>query len=172
MYRQHVKKIVSIALIALFLFNVIGYYGIYVAMVRQARISLNEKIENNQLNNDQTVTIKIAVSLPYTCGQDVYENVRGDYEHEGELYKLVKQRYSNDTLYVVCTKRQDAKNAFRLMSDFVKVSTDQSSSPNHQTIKTIAGMIKDYNPVVSFLGFAPRNFVELSVPVVSFSGTI
>ncbi|HLZ15511.1 MAG TPA: hypothetical protein VKQ08_00630 [Cyclobacteriaceae bacterium] len=156
------KRIVSIVLIWLFLFNVIGYYGIYVAMLRHARVALNEKIDNGQLKDDQTVTIKIPMALPYPVQQDVYERVQGDFEYLGEFYKLVKQRYSSDTLYVVCTKSLEEKKAFKVLSDFVKLSTDQASAaPHSQHAKTVVSLIKDYSPVVAFNGFAPRQIIEL-----------
>ena len=60
-----VKRALSIVLVVVFLFNVIGYYGIYVAMLSQARTALNEKIDNDQYKEDQTVTIKIPLTLPY-----------------------------------------------------------------------------------------------------------
>jgi len=157
-----VKRILSIALVVLFLFNVIGYYGIYVAMLRQARITLNEKIDNDQYKDDQTVTIKIPMPLPYPV-QDEFQRVQGDFEHQGEFYKLVKQKYSNDTLYVVCIKSAEEKKAFKVFSDLVKLSTGQTSSASHnQNAKTMVSVIKDYNPVVEEIQFAPRQSIDLT----------
>jgi hypothetical protein len=156
------KRIVSIGLIGIFLFNVIGYYGIYVAMLRQARVALNERIDTDQLRDDQTVTIKIPMTLPYPV-QDAYERVHGDFEHEGEFYKLVKQKYSNDTLYIVCTRSQEEKKAFAMLSGFVKLSTDQASSPSqNQQAKPMVSLIKDYSPVVALSDFAQCRGIELS----------
>jgi hypothetical protein len=159
-----VKRTISIALIVLFLFNVIGYYGIYMAMLRQARVSLNEKIDNEQYKDDQTVTIKIPLSLPYPV-QAEFQRVEGDFEHQGEFYKLVKQKYANDTLYVVCIKSTEEKKAFKVFSDLVKLSTDQTSSaPINQNSKTIVSIIKDYNPVVEEIHLAPRASIDLAKP--------
>ena len=167
------KKGLSIVLIVIFLFNVIGYYGIYVAMLSQARIALNEKIDNNQYKDDQTVTIKIPLTLPYPMQQNEYQRVEGDFEHQGEFYKLVKQKYSNDTLYVVCIKNVEEKKAFNVFSDLVKLSTDQTSSTSHnQNSKTIVSIIKDYNPVVEDVHFAPRQSIELANSFTFLSVTI
>ena len=143
------------------------------AMLRQARIALNEKIDNDQYKDNQTVTIKISLALPYPVQQNKYERVDGNFEHQGEFYKLVKQKYSNDTLYVVCIKSADEKKAFKVFSDFVKLSTDQTSStPNSQNSKTIISIIKDYNPVVEEIHFDPRQSVELAKPFAFLTITI
>ncbi len=166
------KRVLSIALIVLFLFNVIGYYGIYMAMLRQARVALNEKIDNDQYKDEQTVTIKIPMTLPYPV-QDEFQRVQGDFEHQGEFYKLVKQKYSNDTLYVVCIKSAEEKKAFKVFSDLVKLSTDQSSSSStNQSTKTIVSIIKDYNPVVEEIHIAPRQSIDLAKPFAFLTVTI
>jgi len=135
------------------------------AMLRQARVALNEKIDNDQYRDDQTVTIKIPLTLPYPVQQNKYERVEGDFEHLGEFYKLVKQKYSNDTLYVVCIKSTEEKKAFKVFSDLVKLSTDQASATSHhQNSKTIVSIIKDYNPVVDAIHFAPRQSIDLAKP--------
>lgn len=167
------KRVLSIVLVVVFLFNVIGYYGIYVAMLSQARTALNEKIDSDQYKDDQTVTIKIPLTLPYPGQQDEYQRVEGDFEHQGEFYKLVKQKYLNDTLYVVCIKNIEEKKAFKVFSDLVKLSTDQSSSPtNSQNAKTIVNIIKDYNPVVEQIHLAPRQVIDLAISFTFFSTTI
>jgi hypothetical protein len=149
-------------LVVIFLFNVIGYYGIYVAMLRQARVALNEKIENDQYQDDQTVTIKIPLTLPYPVHQNYFERVTGDFEHQGEFYKLVKQKYANDTLYVVCIRSADEKKAFKVFSDLIKISTDQHAPTHHQGTKTLVSIIKDYDPEVCDIHFAPRLSIELT----------
>ena len=170
---KSVKRILSIVLVVVFLFNVIGYYGIYVAMLSQARTALDEKIDNDQYKADQTVTIKVPLALPYPVQQDEYQRVQGDFEHQGEFYKLVKQKYSNDTLYVVCIKNVEEKKAAKIFSDLAKLSTDQSSSAtNNQNAKTIVNIIKDYNPVVEQIQFAPRQAIELSISFTFFSTNI
>jgi hypothetical protein len=152
---------------------VIGYYGIYVAMLNQARTALNEKINNDQYKEDQTITIKVPLALPYPVQQDEYQRVEGDFEHLGEFYKLVKQKYSNDTLYVVCIKNVDEKKATKVFSDLAKLSTDQNSSPsNNQSAKTIVNIIKDYNPVVEQIQLAHRQAIELGISFTFFSTNI
>jgi len=156
-----VKRVLAIILTVVFLFNVIGYYGVYVAMLRQAHLTLNQQIDNNNYKAEQTITIRIPLTLPYPTQENDFQRVQGDFEHQGEFYKLVKQKYSNDTLYVVCIKNTEQKKAFKVFSDFVKLSTDQSSSNNHGA-KTVVSLIKDYSSVVTNIQFAPRESINLA----------
>ena len=166
------KRVLATGLIIVFLFNVIGYYGIYVAMLRQAHITMNQQIDNEEYQADQTVTIKIPLTLPYPVQQDSFERVQGDFEHHGEFYKLVKQKYLNDTLYVVCIKNIEEKKAFKVFSDLVKLSTDQSSAPTNQNLKTLASIIKDYSPVAFEIHLTPPASIDLAKSFTSLTFNI
>ncbi len=163
-HNNRVKKLISIVLVIIFLFSVVGYYGIYMAMLRQANIAIAHQIDNDDYGVDQTFTIKIPLTLPYPIQQDEFQNLQGDFEHRGEFYKLVKQKYLNDTLYVVCLRNIDKKKAFKVFSDFVKLSTDQTSSSNNQSTKTILNFIKDFNSLTSRIEYSDRVGIDLKLP--------
>lgn len=113
-------------------------------LVRQADLTADRAIDNNTYDRLQTVTIEIPLSLPYPT-QNEFERISGDFEHNGEFYKLVEQKYENDTLFVVCLKNNEKKQAVAVLNDIAKQSTDQS--PSNQTSKGLVGLLKDYNPV-------------------------
>jgi hypothetical protein len=95
---------------------------------------------------ESTLTIKIPISMPYPVYANGFERVNGEFEYQGEFYKLVKQKLESDTLYVVCYKDLKAKRIATALEDFAKVSNDlplSSKSP----ISIIAKIIKDYESV-------------------------
>lgn len=157
----HLKKLTAIALIVVFLFNVIGYYGIYMVMLHQANVAMDEKIIHDQFNENQTVTIKVPLTLPYPSANESYERAEGDFEYQGEFYKLVKQKHAKDTLYLICVKSVEEKHAFQIFSDLVKLSTDQTPSTHNQNSKTIVSFIKDYNPVLEKISLTPRHGIDV-----------
>lgn len=156
------KKGFSIILLAVFLFNVVGYYGIYLTMLRKAHLAVNEQIDNNQFSEDQTITLKIPISLPYTISDNNYERVHGDFELRGEFYKLVKQKYQNDTLFIVCLKNVEKKKAFKVFSDLIKISTDQHSTSN-SNLKSVINFIKDYSPTSNAFELKPFHSYDKKV---------
>jgi len=139
------QRSVAIFLMCVFLFNVIGYYGVYAGLRHRANSNLARAIDNDTYDKTQTITIKIPLVLPYPTNGEV-ERLSGDFEYLGEFYKLLQQKYENDTVHVTCLRSEDHKNAGRILHDLVERSTDQSSAPNQNT-KTLGGMLKDYNPV-------------------------
>jgi hypothetical protein len=159
------KKIVAISLIWIFLFNVIGYYGIYAGMLHQSNKKAEQQIEDNNYDKSQTITFKIPLTLPYPV-QNGFERLSGDFEHEGEFYKLVEQKYENDTVYIVCLRNNEVKKALEVANDFVKQSTDQSPSSNQNT-KTLTGLLKDYNPVVDEITLASPEVIAITKPFIS-----
>ncbi len=154
------KKVISIFLIQIFLFNVIGYYGVYAGMMHSANNKADQAIENNSYDLSETVTIKIPLTLPYPV-QNGFERVSGDFEYNGEFYKLVQQKYENDTVFVVCLRNDDQKKAVEVLSDLVKQSTDQSPASNQNT-KTLTGLLKDYNPVIEEIELSERIAISVS----------
>ena len=74
-----------------------------------------------------------------------FERVDGDFEYQGQFYKLVKQKLSKDTLYVVCIKNQDKKQLFDALTEYIKLSNDLPST-SKQALKLWGSIVKDYLP--------------------------
>lgn len=138
------KRSFSILLLSVFLFNVVGYYPVFWGLKYRASMEMNQRLDDDNYNADETVTIKIPLTVPYnTFGQD-YERMTGSFEHHGEFFKLIKQKLEKDTLYIVCIKDHKEKQLHAAMTDFIKLSTDLPTS--QQTLKLLSGLIKDYIP--------------------------
>ena len=137
------KRFFSILLLLVFLFNVVGYYPVFWGLKYRARMEMNQRLDDENYNTEETVTIKIPLTVPYnTFGQD-YERMTGSFEHHGEFFNLIKQKLEKDTLYIVCIKDHKEKQLHAAMTDFIKLSTDIPTS-SQQTLKLLSGLIKDY----------------------------
>ena len=142
------KRFFSILLLSVFLFNVVGYYPVFWGLKYRARMEMNQRLDDENYNAEETVTIKIPLTVPYnTFGQD-YERMTGSFEHHGEFFNLIKQKLEKDTLYIVCIKDRKEKQLHAAMTDFIKLSTDIPTS-SQQTLKLLSGLIKDYIPATS-----------------------
>jgi hypothetical protein len=129
-------------------------------MMHSANSKADQAIENNSYDQSETVTIKIPLTLPYPV-QNGFERVSGDFEYNGEFYKLVQQKYENDTVYVVCLRNDDQKKAVEVLSDLVKQSTDQLPASSNQNTKTLTGLLKDYNPVIEEIQLSSRIALDI-----------
>jgi len=136
------RKLVSIVLIGLLLFNVLGYYGLFMGLQYQNTQRFTQRLDANDYNAAEEVTIKMPITIPYVVESNEYVRVDGDFEYNGEFYRLVKQRMANDTLYIVCVKDHQSQRINDALTDYVKTFSDNPGSTGNTT--TLPSFIKDY----------------------------
>lgn len=95
-----------------------------------------------------------------------FERVNGKFEHQGEFYKLVKQKLHNDTLYVVCIKDFESKSLSKKMTDYIKMSNDLPDAKN-KALNLLGKLLKEY----AFETETKLNSISLPEISVSFSET-
>jgi hypothetical protein len=122
-----------------------GYYGVFVGLQYKNDKDMIQKLDAENYSESETVTIKIPISIPYAADSRSFERVDGKFEHRGEFYRLVKQKLSKDTLYIVCVKDRENKIIDEAMTSFVKTFTD-TPVDNHTNSKIVISFIKDYIP--------------------------
>ncbi len=139
------RKLFSIAFSFLLLLNVMGYYGVFLGLQYKNDKDMIQRLDAEKYSDSETVTIKIPISIPYAMDSKSFERVDGNFEHNGEFYRLVKQKLANDTLYVVCLKDHENKRIDEALTSFVKTFTDNPVD-QHSSSKIVINFIKDYIP--------------------------
>ncbi|MBT1704772.1 hypothetical protein [Chryseosolibacter indicus] len=138
------KRIVSILLILLLLFNGLGFYGLIIGLQYRHQQNLLQSFDNGSYDKHLTTLIKIPIAIPYAGEQQSYQRVDGSFEHRGEFYKLIKQKLSHDTLYVVCIKDKNTKRINHALKDYAKTLTDNNPSQHKHGGKLSINFLKDY----------------------------
>jgi hypothetical protein len=124
-----------------------GYHGIFLGMQYRNDNAMRKILDANKYDESQTVTLKIPISIPYMTDNLTFERVDGKFEHQGEHYRLVTQKYAKDTLTVVCVRDIENKKISQALSNYVKTFSDKASDQN-QNSKITFNFIKDYLPQV------------------------
>jgi len=137
------RKLLSIVLSLLLLMNVLGYYGVFMGLHYKNSQDLMQRFDANDYGEQETVTLKVPLALPYAADETQFERVDGELEHQGEFYRLVKQRLYQDTLYMVCYKDSQSKRIKQALADYVKTFTDKPADAKSSG-KTLQTFIKDY----------------------------
>lgn len=137
------KRIVSILLLTVFLFNVGGYYLVFWGLRHHANIELKARLDADLYHQEDLIELKLPLSLPYPVEQQEYERANGKFEHKGEYYKLVKQKFQNDTLYVLCIKDHEEKQLVKTMTDYVEVTSDLPASSKNE-LHVFGKLLKDF----------------------------
>jgi hypothetical protein len=161
------KKVAAILMLLVFLFNVGGYYFVFYGIAQHSKKKLVHRFDNETYSAEETITLAISITMPYPIFTDDYQRVNGEFEHNGEHYKLIKQKLDGDSLYIVCYKDRTTKRILDAFSDFAKFSNDLPLS-SENSLAFMGKVIKDYEPVqkaepIGYAGWS--HSIELSQPV-------
>ncbi len=137
-----VKRFCALLMMLLFLLNVVGYYGLLVGLQIKNSQQLQSQFDSDEYERQHEVTIKVPITIPYGTDKE-YSRVDGEFEYQGEVYRMVKQKFQSDTLYIVCIKDAASKDIKQALAEYVKSFTDKPASEKSQS-KTLQNLIKDY----------------------------
>ena len=138
------KRIFSIFFLFIFLFNVGGYYLVFLGLRINADHQLAYKLDRDQYSTVDTHVFKIPLTLPYGLNHEGYQRVEGTFEHNGEFYKLVKQKLENDTLHVVCVKDHQQKVLTDTFDNYTRLSNDLPASAQKDGLNLLSKLSKDF----------------------------
>lgn len=154
------KKLIAIFLVCLLLFNALGFVGLFMGLRYKTSQDLVQRLDNRDYSDDETVTLKVPMAIPYHIDSEEFERVDGEIEHQGEFYRLVKQKLVKDTLYIVCIKDLASKRLKQALAAYVKTFTDKSSNSNHHSSNITSTFIKDYIPQPFSVEFSSTGWTQ------------
>jgi hypothetical protein len=135
------RKIAAILLCGIFFFNWVGYRFLNDMMEQNATRHLDARLDQQQYNEDQLITIKVPVThLAYYNNSARYERSSGQIEIDGVPYRYVKRRIYHDSLEMMCIPnqgalqlRQSGKNYFSGVNDLEQQQGAKSPSHTHRS---------------------------------------
>lgn len=114
------KKLFTIVLIGLYLFNISGYFLFYKYYIHQSDQQLINQIDDCQYEDSELIEVKIPLHLPYMTSWATYERADGELQHKGAYYNYVKRKISNDTLYLLYVPNVKKTNLFQDLTEYSK----------------------------------------------------
>ncbi len=138
------KRAVSTLMLAIFLLNMVGYYGVFVGMQALQNEATSKQLDEDEFTGSDAITFRIPLSVPYHTDDNQYERVQGQFEKEGEVFHLVKQKLLRDTLYIVCVKDTEGKKIDQELTDYVKTFSDNHDNTKHSNTKKISTSSNEY----------------------------
>jgi hypothetical protein len=105
--------------------------------------------------DDELVSIKTVLNLPYYTGSASYERAYGSINVNGVDYEYVKRRVLNDTLELLCLPNHTKTNLQTAKSDLAKISIDgQASQPNKKSSNILKINFPDFSQEMNSISFA------------------
>ena len=127
------KKIAAILLLGIFVFNLFGYKIFVSYMVNSANQSLEIALDNNNYSEEQLISIKKPVNLPYYNNSKDFARAEGEVEMNGILYKYVKSRIYNDSLEMLCIPNTAKQQLLTSKDNFAKAVMDLQNDGNKKS---------------------------------------
>jgi hypothetical protein len=147
-----VKKITALVLIVLFFFNLFGYRLLVNFMQQKANVQLEASLDRNLYDDSKLIELKVPINLPYQTDWSAYQRCDGEIEISGVMYKYVKRKIANDTLYVMCipnTKKmhlETAKNDFfKITNDLTQNNKSKKSDNSKSSFKNLQNEFDEYS---------------------------
>jgi hypothetical protein len=125
--------------------NILGYYGVFLGLQYQNSVAMTQQLDADQYDESQAVTIQVSLSVPYMYNDADFKRAEGTFEYHGESYRLIKQKYANDTLTMICVRDTENERIQDALSDYVLSFTDNAGDEPQGSTLTVS-FIKDYLP--------------------------
>ncbi len=126
------------------LFNWFGYNLVVNYLQHNADIHLEALLDNDVYEEEELIEIKIPTNIPYQNSWAHFERHDGEVEMNGKIYKYVKRKVHNDTLYLLCipnTKKMELENSrndyFETSGDYTSNNTGKSGKSKPISLKNL-----------------------------------
>ena len=101
-------------------------------MQQKGDAQMEAMLDKKSINESDLFEIKIPLHLPYQTSWSDYERFDGEVKLDGNIYKYVKRKLTNDTLHLMCIKNEKKMAYENAKSDFYKNTNDISSKNGNQ----------------------------------------
>ena len=135
--RRIVHKFAAAILLLVFSFNLFGYKFLFDYLQHKNDVLLEASLDSDQYNENDLITIKIPISLPYQTDMKDFERIDGEITIGNVIYRYVKRRIEHGELVLMCLPDQHKMQLqtgkdefFKLANEFSQYS--QTKHTNHK----------------------------------------
>ncbi len=140
------RKIASILLLGILLFNWVGFRFFSSYLEQKADVQLESQLDNNNYDESELITIKVPAEhlSSYTLSRQ-FERVDGQIEVNGIEYKYVKRRVFNDSLELLCIPNQQVMQLQNAKDNFFKLVNDLQHTGQSKKGDSHSGSSKNFS---------------------------
>lgn len=132
------RKFVAILLLAVYVFTAGGYRLVVNFFEQRADKSLMQKLDKQQYNDAELITLRVPLNLPYTIDKSEFERCDGTIKINGIFYNYVTRKIIDDTLVLQCIPNNEKNKLSAVKDEYAKnIDNTQSSSANEKASGSI-----------------------------------
>lgn len=137
-----IRRLLAFVTLIVFLLNVLGYYGILLGIKELSGGRMAKRLETEMYDLGGNLTIKVPLAIPFETTAEHFEGDGGQFEMDGQVFRVMKKRHYNDTLYIVCIKDDRTTRINSALEDHVQSYAGKDNGTDKQT--PVPGLIKDF----------------------------
>ena len=153
MPKHALKKIASILLLGILLFNWCGYRWVINLAQQEADAKLEARLDKDDYDESQLIEIKVPVNMPYQSDWAGFERYDGEIEVNGIHYKYVKRKVQDGQLVLKCIPNHDKQRLESAKDDLFKITNDLQQDNTAKKTGT-----SNQAPIKNALGDYPNAF--------------
>jgi hypothetical protein len=158
-YQLLLRKIVSIVLLTLLLFNIIGYRAWFYVAEMEQDAALEARLDREDYDEHDLVSVVVPLRNPYQLEQMSFARVNGEISVEGKTYKYVKRRIVDGNMILLCIPDHGKMLLKKGQSDYGNENNELTATKNSPSRPGILKVftISDYLDQDNFLHLGPSN---------------
>jgi hypothetical protein len=129
------KKALSLLLIVVLLYQAGGF---------ALKFIFDNDLSVSNLDNTETVIVKLPISLPYHTDWETPKEVKGELRNGDDFYQMKEQIMKNDTLYTTLVADRSARENFFDLANQVNEHLSDQPDKSPSKSKLINTLIKEY----------------------------
>jgi hypothetical protein len=138
------KKAISIVLLICFAIYHFGYYAFYFSYERKLESQWVSQIYGEEVLEHSEILIEVPFSMPYVSNQEDFQPTNTPFEKDGRYFRVVKQRYQNDTLQLIAVPDTARKVLDSTVKKWISFLMDDEIPQDQKSKAATKSQIKDY----------------------------
>jgi hypothetical protein len=126
---DRLKKISAILLIAILLFNWVGYRAFTSFLETRSSNELVAAFDNQHTEDMELISVKVASSLPYYTGTGEFEKAVGEIEINEIQYNYVQRKVTHDSIEYICVVNKEKTAIKKATDQYYKLVNDVEQNP-------------------------------------------
>lgn len=128
-----------------------GYYAFYFSYDQHLESKWEDLIYSESSLEVEERLIEIPLSVPYMANQEEFQTTNTPYEKNGKYYRVIKQRYQNDTLQLIVLPDAERRILNNTVKKWISVITEDELPQDQNSSIAVKFFVKDYIQPNSFL---------------------
>lgn len=104
------KQVLAICCLLVLCWATVGHRVATAYAQWQSDVELVTQLDEGNFSESDLFTIKVPISLPYQVDWQQYQRVDGEIEVDGVVYHYVRQKITNDTMFLQCIPHTQKNN--------------------------------------------------------------